>query len=371
MNFSREYLYGRFRTCYGEALSAKGMNDLARAKKCFYEAADYLGLIAGLGGEERDPCLSQAERLRAVADAIVPANVPRADVPVSAGGVQSVYPVAPASEEVPADMGQFFTFYLPGQLAGFESVIGLEAAKEAVTDYVINPVRYPEAYNYSFLDNKAILLEGPPGTGKTTFAKAVAHEIRQPFALINVARLVNCYVGETGKNIDRVFAFLRDYAEKNNCGVTVFFDEFDEIAKRRGSDDKVSEAAVPALLRNLDGVRTNKAFLILANTNRKDMLDPAIAERFRKLIYIPLPDMGMREKLFAAKLADVEPRFSEQLDLHAAAEQSEGLSGRDISFICDDLKYRLSKFKAGLAEGTPAEELFFLIRERMAAKGSA
>ena len=381
MGFSEEYLNSKFRESYMQAMTAKNGGNYTLAKQKFAEAADYLEQLARMTeGPKRLEYLKNATRLLSIAAAMKAENrgiSPTFSAPAPSDGDPapvSLYPVRsqPEKEEpltVPEGMEQFFTFFQPQDLEGFESVIGLEQAKEAVREYVINPTLYPEAYNYDFLDNKAILLEGPPGTGKTTFAKAVASEIRQPFALVNVAALVNCYVGETGKNIDKVFAFLRSYTERNHCGITVFFDELDEIAKRRGGDDKASEAAVPALLRNLDGVKTNKAFLVLANTNRKDVLDTAIAERFRKQIYIPLPDLDMRRRLFACKLSDVEERFMEKLDLDVAADTAEGLSGRDITFLCDDFKYFLSKVKRGAASAEQVfDKLLSLITERRRAK---
>ena len=264
-------------------------------------------------------------------------------------------------------MSQYFTFFSAEDLKeGFEGVIGLEEAKEAVTEYVINPIKYPQHYNYSFADNKAVLLVGPPGTGKTTFAKAVAKEINQPFALINVAQLVNCYVGETGKNIDKVFAALRDYSERNNCGLTVFFDELDEIAKKRGGDDKASSSAVPALLRNMDGVKQNKNFLILANTNCMEMLDDGILDRFRKRIHIPLPDKNMRLAFFRGKLSELEAEYVNQLDIEGFAEMSEGLSGRTITYICDDFKYYVGGVKAGIKDGSDLNSIIYAaINQRM------
>ncbi len=369
MNLTEKFYNDAFRSNYSEAIAAKNAGNFTEAKQKFYAAADYLEKLSDVGDEEKKAeRKNNAKRLRAVADAISYGNRGICDV-YEENTAQSLYPVGNAPDENGGEMRQFFTFYKPEDLRGFESVIGLEAAKQAVTEYVINPVLYPEAYNYDFLDNKAILLEGPPGTGKTTFAKAVAREINQPFALVNVASIVNCYVGETGKNIDKIFAFLRDYAQKNNCGVTVFFDELDEIAKSRGSDDKASEAAVPALLRNLDGVKSNKSFLVLANTNRKDVLDSAITERFRKQIYIPLPDEQMRKQLFDIKLAEIESEYLSKLDTENAARISEGLSGRDITYICDDLKYRIGKVKAGKAEEEEISVHFNeLINERIKTK---
>lgn len=348
MNLTEKFYNDAFRSNYSEAIAAKNAGNFTEAKQKFYAAADYLEKLSDVGDEEKKAeRKNNAKRLRAVADAISYGNRGICDV-YEENTAQSLYPVGNAPDENGGEMRQFFTFYKPEDLRGFESVIGLEAAKQAVTEYVINPVLYPEAYNYDFLDNKAILLEGPPGTGKTTFAKAVASEIHQPFALIRMSSLVNCYIGETAKNIDKAFSYLRDYAERNDCGITVFFDEFDEIGKSRSGDDKVAEAAVPALLRNLDGVKTNKSFLILANTNLKAELDRAIQERFRRQIYIPLPDETMRRQLYISKLTEVEEKYTAMLDFDAAAVQSEGLSGRDITYICDDFKYQLGEVKAGL-----------------------
>lgn len=374
MNFSADYLYESFRTAYAEGLKAKELKNYPLARRKLSEAADYLSRLAVVSnGEGREARLEQAKRLKAVAEAMPAGNVASQ---TQSAGVSATFAGAESEESQCAEAPrgekgeEYFTFLEADEVdVCFADVIGLEEAKAAVTEYVINPVRYPEAYSYNFLDNKAILLEGPPGTGKTTFAKAVAKELNQPFALVNVASLVNCYVGETAKNIDKIFAFLRDYAERNDCFVTVFFDELDEIAKRRGGEDKASEAAVPALLRNLDGVKRNKSFLILANTNRKDVLDSGILSRFRRQIYIPLPDAAAREQLLKLKLADVEPQYTETLDFAALAEASEGLSGRDITFTADDFKYRLGRIKAHLQDEENLQDILLgLLSQRLREK---
>lgn len=368
MDFSKDYLYRNFEDSFQSAVKAKEKGDLKTAKEKFSDSAKYMTLLAKYSvGEERDEKLSKAERLQAIANAIVvkepPRETPKYYGNSSSGNYGNYDSNSRRSEPAPAysygenadspeldeEMSAYIAFFDADQLEfGFEGVIGLEKAKSAVTEYVINPIRYPDAYDYSFADNKAVLLEGPPGTGKTTFAKAVAKEIRQPFILVNVAALVNCYIGETAKNIDKVFAWIRDFAEQRDCGVTVFFDELDEIAKKRGGDDKASASSVPALLRNLDGVKRNKGFLILANTNCPEMLDSGILDRFRKRIHIPLPDESMREHFFRTKLSEVEKDFFERLDFAGFARISAGLSGRSITYICDDFKYLLASVKAGI-----------------------
>ena len=352
MNFSESYLTERFEAAYKQGVAAKNRGDYPAAREHLAKAASLMRELAETGDvsrrAERETTAARIENVIQAMAKNAPVRRANPASPSAAGTSAAAAADAAVSGE---EMPDFVTFYPAEELhAGFDAVVGADEAKEQIRKYAINPRLHPEAYSYSFLSNMGILLVGPPGTGKTTFAKAVAYEVRQPFAVVNSSSLVNCYIGETGKNVDKLFAFLRGYAERNSCGITIFFDEFDEIAKRRGGEDKVSEAAVPALLRNLDGMMKNAQFLILASTNLpREAFDPGIWDRFRQRIVIPLPDLAARRRLFALKLKEVEPEFLEKLDLDAAAAQTQGLSGRDITFICDDLKYRLSEIKAGIA----------------------
>lgn len=354
MSYSDDFLHSAFKKCYEEALKARGAGKMQLAKRKLGEAAEYMDKLAmTVSAESRQKYTENAERIRQLAFSIQLQNTNDGD---SIGEFDEA-----VHENIDVKGSEFIEILRKDELKfGFDGVVGLDSAKSAVTEYIINPVRYPEAYNYNFLDNQAILLEGPPGTGKTTFAKAVAKETGVPFALVNSGALVNCYIGETGKNIDKIFNFLRSYVEENNTKVIIFFDEFDEIAQKRGSDDKTSAAAVPALLRNLDGVASNKNLFVLANTNFVNVLDPAIAERFRRIIHIPLPGSVARKELFKAKLSDVEQEFIDEINFESAAELSEGLSGRDITFICDDFKRVLSKIKAKIIQ---TQNLNGLLRE--------
>lgn len=373
MSYSDEYVYSLFKKTYQQAVLAKNEGNYALAEKKFNESADYLTRYSALSkGDGAREAKIQADRIRAIAKNVgSKAERPKArpfarDSVAQSGSFSDSEGSSDIFSDEDKDVRGFIEFYSKDDLkGGFESVIGLEEAKNAVTEYVVNPIKYARYYNYDFADNKAVLLEGPPGTGKTTFAKAVAKEIDQPFVLVNVASLVNCYVGETAKNIDKVFAWLRSYTEKNDCGITVFFDEFDEIAKKRGGDDKASASSVPALLRNLDGVKGNKSFLILANTNCMDMLDDGILDRFRKRIHIPLPNEKMRETFFRNKLAEIEDEYKENLDFPGFSKASDGFSGRTVTYVCDDFKYYVGGVKAGIKDGSDLNSVMYsLIDER-------
>ena len=360
MNYQLDETRRAAESAYKDAIQANYYGNFALAQKKFIESAKALKKLAALDPVNKNTHLERADKMVRIAETLSKKTqaAPRAQSDPYAGGAAapsagySGAGYSGAREEGASandDMSSFYTFFDASELdVTFDTVIGLEEAKEVITEYVINPIKYPDAYNYRFMNSKCILLEGPPGTGKTTFAKAVAKEIEQPFALVNVASLVNCYVGETGKTIDKVFDSLRRYVKENQCGVTVFFDEFDEIAKSRSGDDKASQTAVPALLRNLDGIKENDQFLVIANTNCVDMLDAGVLSRFRRRIFIPLPDKNMRKKFFEMKLRQLEPEFFEKLDLDTIADASDGLSGRAITQICDDFLHFVGGVKAGI-----------------------
>ena len=327
-----------FDQTYSEAQKAMQCGNAALAKKNYLLASDIMFEIAAeSAGDDKTKKEQIASRLKNIANALK----------VNCGGQKNAFSGAFCeSESGKTTANSFFKLYKNADLtAGFGSVIGLDEAKEAITQYVINPVLYPEEYNYNFAESNCILLEGPPGTGKTTFAKAVSKEVKLPFCLIEVPELISAYVGETAKNVDALFSALRKISAENG-GVIVFFDEFDYIAKKsEGGKDKVAESAVPALKRNLDGMVKNKNFVVLANTNRKNELDSAILSRFSKSIYIGLPEIAARKKIYELKLKEIEKDYYEQIDFDLLSKVSAGLSGRDIATACDSFKYKLSEIK--------------------------
>jgi len=370
MAFTIQYLKEMYEKSYKEADQAYQMQKYAIAKKKFLDCVVFLRRLSTMDKGNEAVYTSRANRLEKLANSIVinqskpvQSNIsgltPALDDLLGESSnsnnrsyTQNTYQgnqtFGSVSDSKNEDINQFITFVDVNQLKeSFDTVIGLKDAKETAKEYIIYPILNKDAYNYNFLNNKCVLLEGPPGTGKTTFAKALAKEVNQPFALVNVASLVNCYVGETGKTIDKVFDYLRDYAKTHNTGMIVFFDEFDEIAKSADNDDKASQSSVPALKRNLDGISENEGLFILANTNCKEQLDKAILNRFRRKIFIPLPNEEERKIFLNLKLNDVEKEFIDQLDLDSLAKEMDGESGRDITQLCDDFKYFLGGIKSG------------------------
>ena len=200
MSYSDDFLHNAFKKCYEEAMEARGAGKMQLAKRKLGEAAEYMDKLAMTASAEfRQKYTENAERIRQLAHSI---QLPKTNNGDNIGELDGT-----VHENIDVKGSEFIEILRKDELKfGFDGVVGLDSAKSAVAEYIISPVRYPEAYSYNFLDNQAILLEGPPGTGKTTFAKAVAKEIDVPFALVKVGALVNYYIGETGKNIDRIFS---------------------------------------------------------------------------------------------------------------------------------------------------------------------
>ncbi|AEH60259.1 AAA family ATPase, CDC48 subfamily [Methanosalsum zhilinae DSM 4017] len=209
---------------------------------------------------------------------------------------------------------------------------GLDKAKQELREAVEWPLKYPELFEaVNTKPPRGIMLFGPPGTGKTLLAKAVASESEANFISIKGPELLSKYVGESERAVRETFR-----KAKQSAPTVVFFDEVDSIAPRRGmsSDSHVSERVVSQILTELDGVEELKDVVIVAATNRPDIVDPALLRpgRFDRLIYVRSPDKKSREKIFSIHLKG-KP-LSDDVDISELAGMTEDYVGADIESIC-------------------------------------
>ena len=214
----------------------------------------------------------------------------------------------------------------------WEQVGGLEQAKQELCQTVEWPLKYGDLFAFAGIQpSRGILLHGPPGTGKTLLAKAVATESEVNFISVKGPALLSRWVGESEKGVRETFRKARQTAP---C--IVFFDELDAIAPRRGAggDSHVSERVVSQLLTELDGIEELKGVVVLAATNRLDIIDPALLRpgRFDSLIALPPPDRDARREILRVHARDLP--LADEVDLKSLAGAMEGFVGADIGAVC-------------------------------------
>jgi transitional endoplasmic reticulum ATPase len=215
----------------------------------------------------------------------------------------------------------------------WEDIGGLEEVKKDLIEAVEWPLKTPEVFErLGIKPPKGILLFGPPGCGKTLLAKAVATESAANFITIKGPEIFSKWVGESEKAIREVFRKARMAAP-----AVIFFDEIDSILPRRGagfSDSGVSERVISQLLTEMDGMVTLEDIVIIAATNRPDIVDPAVLRpgRFDRLIYVPEPDEKSRVQIF--KLYTKDMPLAKDVDTAGLATLAKNYSGADISALC-------------------------------------
>jgi cell division protease FtsH len=217
----------------------------------------------------------------------------------------------------------------------FADVAGLDEAKVEVmeiVDFLKNPKKYT---NLGGKIPKGALLIGPPGTGKTLLAKAVAGEAQVPFFSLSGSDFVEMFVGVGASRVRDLFKQAR---EKAPC--IIFIDEIDAIGRARGKNVMMSnderESTLNQLLVEMDGFGTDVGIIVLAATNRPDVLDTALLRpgRFDRQISIDRPDLKGREAIFKVHLKPI--KVSKTLDIHKLAEQTPGFAGADIANVCNE-----------------------------------
>src|SRR5690554_3195648 len=218
----------------------------------------------------------------------------------------------------------------------FDDVAGLEEAKieiEEIVEFLKNPKRYTEL---GAKIPKGALLVGPPGTGKTLIARAVAGEAQVPFFSLSGSDFVEMFVGVGASRVRDLFKQAKEKAP-----AIVFIDEIDAIGRARGksnfsgSNDE-RENTLNQLLTEMDGFGTNTNVIVLAATNRAEILDKALmrAGRFDRQIYVDLPDVNERKQIFEVHLKNIKKK--DDLDIDFLSKQTPGFSGADIANVCNE-----------------------------------
>lgn len=213
----------------------------------------------------------------------------------------------------------------------WQDVGGLSDTKDRMREVVQWPLNYEGVFDDMSLEPaKGVLLYGPPGTGKTLLAKAVANESESNFISIKGPELLNKYVGESEKGVREVFEKARA-----NAPTIVFFDEIDALATERGTsgDNNVGERVVSQLLTELDGLENLEDVVVIATTNRPDLIDSALLRpgRLDRHVHVPVPDIEAREAVLEVHTRDVP--LGDDVELRELANRTDGYVGADIEAL--------------------------------------
>jgi len=232
----------------------------------------------------------------------------------------------------------------------FKDVAGLEGAKEEIQE-IVEFLKHPKKYTeLGAKIPKGALLVGPPGTGKTLLAKAVAGEAQVPFFSLSGSDFVEMFVGVGASRVRDLFKQAKEKAP-----AIVFIDEIDAIGRARGKNANMGsnderENTLNQLLTEMDGFGTNSGVIILAATNRADILDRALmrAGRFDRQIYVDMPDLNERKEIFKVHLAPI--KLKENLDIDFLSKQTPGFSGADIANLCNEAALIAARKKKSAVE---------------------
>lgn len=227
-----------------------------------------------------------------------------------------------------------------GEGLSWSSLAGYEDAKASVEDAVLLGLRHPEAYEAVTSQTRekeesnrprAVLFAGPPGTGKTTAARIIAHQAGVPLVYVPVECIANKYYGESESRMSDILKLSSDIGPS-----IVFVDEIDSLATSRGGElHEASRKVLGVLLRSLEGFQKNSQSILVAATNRAGDLDAALLSRFDLVVDFPLPGEDTRDRIFR--------RFAKQLgasESRALAARAEGFAGRDIKDVCTNAERR-------------------------------
>ena len=241
----------------------------------------------------------------------------------------------------------------------FESVAGNEEAKESVKD-IVDFLKNPEKYSaYGARMPKGIILYGDPGTGKTLLAKSVAGEAGVPFYAMSGSDFVQVYVGVGASRIRQLFKKAKSHGK-----AVIFIDEIDAIGKKRdgsstgGSDER--DQTLNALLTEMSGFNEKEGIIIMAATNRLDMLDPALLRpgRFDRHIEVSLPDVAAREKILSLHIKD---KPAQDIDIKEWAQKTSMFSGAKLEHLVNEAAILACKEESGFIENSHFDKAFSIV----------
>lgn len=337
-------LYQQYQADYDVAKEAQRRGNIEGARKLYRSAAKALVEIALLeSGATQQNRLMQAEHIKSIADNL---GKPQEPVPAAAANTPG-QPAAQKDNQTAGDDNPWESEGIPDTT--FDDVVGMEDVKQLIRTHVIDQIKDPELYKTYGLDGGlGVLLYGLPGTGKTTIARAISHEINAPMYVVGLSDVLSKWVGESERLISQLF----DKARESEVSV-ILFDDVDALGSERKDDGNHNNKIIVELINQMDGFRKNtNTIVLLASSNRPWMIDPALMRhgRFGHHLYVPLPNREARILLVRKKLGNVP--VDPAMDFGMVSDLLKGYNGADISAVVNSAKVAaVQRTKALKAQG--------------------